>query len=186
MGRSKIAVSCLAVLISTLALAQQGPPPMPKPAPEHQRLHYFVGTWHNEGEMKPGPMGPGGKFTSTDHNQMVGPFFLVLRSDGTGPMGPMKDVAVMGYDAKEKVYTYDGFNSMGLHEISKGSINGKTWTWTSIEDMGGKKVQTRFILTEVPPTSYTYKFDVSEDGQKWDNVMEGKATKAAAKAAQPK
>ncbi len=159
-------------------LAAQAPPPMPKPTAEHQRLHYFVGEWKNEGNMKPSPWGPGGKFTGTDHDIMLGDFFLVLHTDGTSPMGAMKGVAVMGYDPKEKVYTYDGFDSMGMHELSKGTISGKTWTWFSPEqDMGGKKVKGRFVLTEVSPTSYTYTYDSSIDGGAWTNVMDGKATK---------
>jgi Protein of unknown function (DUF1579) len=158
-------------------LAAQTPPPMPKPTAEHQRLHYFVGEWKNEGTMKPSPWGPGGKFTGTDHNMMLGDFFLVLHSDGTSPMGAIKELAIMGYDPKEKTYTYDGFTSMGEHEQSKGAISGKTWTWLSHEDMGGKKVKGRFILKEVSATSYTYSYDVSVDGGAWNNVMEGKATK---------
>jgi hypothetical protein len=36
----------------------------------------------------------------------------------------------------------------------------------------------KFVLTEVSPTSYTYKFDASmDDGKTWANMMEGKATK---------
>jgi len=164
------------VLAGGRLLAQA--PPMPKPAPEHQRLHYFVGEWKNEGEMKASPWGPGGKFTGTDHNSTLGDFFLVMHSDSKGPMGEMKDVAIMGYDAKEKAYTYDGFDSMGMRETSKGTVSGKTWTWFSPEEeMGGKKVKGRFILTEVSPTSYTYSYDTSIEGGPWSNMMEGKATK---------
>ena len=43
----------------------------PKPGPEHARLGYFVGKWKAEGEMKPGPMGPGGKMTVSRHLRMV-------------------------------------------------------------------------------------------------------------------
>ena len=163
-------------LFSSLLVAQA--PPMPKPGPEQERFHYFVGEWKNEGTMKASPMGPGGKFTGTDHNAMLGDFFLVLHSEDTGPMGPMKGISFMGYDPKEKVYTYDGFDSMGEHERSKGTISGSTWTWLSPEqDMGGKKIKGRFILKEVSATSYTYSYDMSVDGGEWTNIMEGKATK---------
>ena len=165
-----------------LALAGGGlfaqAPPMPKPVPEHQRLQYFVGEWKNEGNMKASPWGPGGKFTGTDHNSMLGGFFLVMHSEGTSPMGAMKEVAVMGFDPKEKIYTYDGYDNMGMHETSKGTVSGKTWTWLSPEqEMGGKKMKGRFILTEVGPSSYTYTYDSSTDGGPWTNIMEGKATK---------
>ncbi len=92
--------------VFTLALWAQAPPQMPKPGPEHQRLHYFVGDWETITEAKPSPFGPGGKITAKDHNVMLGDFFVVFHSDSTGPMGQQKTVAVMGYDPKEKVYTY--------------------------------------------------------------------------------
>jgi len=158
------------------AWAQQ-PPEMPKPGPEQQRLRYFVGDWRSEGDMKASPFGPGGKFTGTDHSEMLGDFFVVTRSDGSGPMGKMKALATLAYDPKEKVYTYDEYNSMGQHEVSKGTVSGDTWTWTNDTDMGGKVMKGRFILKELSPTSYTFKFDMSEDGNSWTNVMEGKTTK---------
>ena len=171
-----VTVAMFAVLVAGIVLAQA--PPMPKPQPEHQKLHYFVGEWKSEGEMKASPFGPAGKFTSTDHNQMLGDFFLVMHSDGSGPMGAFKEVAVMGYDAKAKKYTYAGYDSMGEHDTSSGTISGDTWTWQSPEqEMGGKKVKGRFILKEVSPSSYTYTFDSSTDGGPWTKVMEGKATK---------
>jgi hypothetical protein len=171
-------VGLMAVVVANVALAQ-GPPPMPKAGPEQQRLHYFVGQWKHEGEMKASPWGPAGKFTSTEDVHMLGDFWVVLRSKGTGPMGAMEELAAIGYDAKQKAYTYDDFTSMGQHEKSTGHVSGKTWTWTSDEEMGGKIVKGKFVLNEVSATSYTYKFDMSTDnGKTWANMMEGKATKA--------
>jgi len=176
MKRIAAVAGTIFALFGGLLVAQA--PPMPKSGPEHQRLRYFVGEWKNEGTMKASPMGPGGKFTGTDHNSMLGDFFLVLRSEGNGPMGATKGIAMMGYDPKEKGYTYDGFDSMGEHDIAKGSISGPTWTWLSPEqEMGGKKIKGRFILKEVSATSYTYSYDMSVDGGEWTNIMEGKATK---------
>lgn len=171
-----ITIATLAAVLVSIVVAQA--PPMPKPQPEHQKLQYFAGDWKSEGEMKPGPFGPGGKFTTTDHNQMVGDFFLVMHSEGTGPMGAVKEVAVMGYDPQAKQYTYDAYNSMGEHSTASGTLSGQTWTWMSPEqDMGGKKVKGRFVLTEVSPTSYTFTFDSSVDGGPWSRIMDGKATK---------
>lgn len=171
-----LSLAVFAFLGGTIVLAQA--PPMPKPGPEHQKLHYFVGEWKTTGDMKPGPMGPGGKFTSTDHNQMLGDFFLVINSDGSGAMGNFKEVAVLGYDSAKKSYTYNAFNSMGEHEVSSGQVSGDTWTWLSPEqEMAGKKMKGRFILKEASPTEYTFKFDMSVNGGEWQNAMEGKASK---------
>jgi len=163
------------LLCSAFVMAQA--PPMPKPGPEQARLKYFVGDWKTEGDMKPSPMGPGGKFSSTDHNMMLGDFFLVTHSDGTSPMGKAKSVSFISFDPKEKTYVYDEYDSLGIHEMSKGTVSGDTWTYTSDEDMGGKVMHGRFTLKEVSPTSFTMKLDMSEDGQNWNTVMEAKSTK---------
>jgi len=145
------------------ALAQG--PQMPKPGPEHQRLHYYVGEWKSEGAMKPSAYGPGD-------------FFLVLESEGTGPMGPVKEVAVIGYDSNRKTYTFDQFSTRGEHGTATATVSGDMWTWVTPEvDMGGKKVKGRFTIKEVSPTEYTYKYDTSVDGGAWTNALEGKATK---------
>src|SRR5271157_4956265 len=64
------------LLFTSAAFAQMGPP---KPGPELKKLDYFLGTWTSEGESKPSPMGPGGKFTESGHGEwMDGGFFLVV------------------------------------------------------------------------------------------------------------
>jgi hypothetical protein len=52
--------------------------------------------------------------------------------------------------------------------------------------MRGKPMKGQFILTETSPTSYTFKFEVSQDGKNWAPVMDGSGTKAATAAAAPK
>jgi hypothetical protein len=84
----------------------------------------------------------------------------------------------MGYDPKAKAYTYDAFDSMGQRSHSTGAVSGSTWTWNAEENVGGKTFQGRFTIHEVSPTSYTYQYEMSEDGKTWNKVMEGKATKA--------
>src|SRR3990172_10998713 len=95
------------VLITASAILAQAPPQMPKPGAEHKRLHYFVGKWNFDYDMKESLFGPGGKVTGTDRNEMwPGGYFLVMHSSGKGPMGPLKGLSVMGYNTQEKVYTY--------------------------------------------------------------------------------
>lgn len=177
MKRTLSTVSVVLFFLPTMMLSQARLQP-PKAGPEHKRLHYFVGRWQTEGDMKQSPFGPPGKFTGTDRNAMLaGGFFLVMHSDGKGPLGEMRSLEVMGYNADEKVYTFNGFDNWGMAETSKGTVNGDTWTWNSETKWGGKAYKARFILKEVSPTSYTFNYDISEDGT-WKNVMEGKATKA--------
>ncbi len=164
------------LVCAVVASAQMGPP---KPGPELKKLDYFAGLWTAEGDMKPGPMGPGGKFTTTDHSQwMEGGFFLVITTDfKSASMGNGIGIAYMGYDPQEKVYTYDAFSSAGEREHSTGTVEGDTWLWHSEMKMGPQTIKTRYTMTITSPNSYTFKLDMSSDGTKWETAMEGKATK---------
>ena len=165
------------LLFSAALFAQMGPQ---KPGPEHQKLNYFVGNWTSEGDMKPGPMGPGGKFTESGHGDwMDGGFFLVIHSDFKGgAAGNATGIAYMGYDPQEKVYTYDAFNSMGEAVHARGTIDGDTWNWTNDMKMGPQTMKARYTMKILAPDAYTFRFEMSPDGAKWDTVMEGKATKS--------
>ena len=76
-----------ALMVFAPALSAQNPPAPPKPGPAQEKLAYFAGRWTSAGEMKPGPMGPGGKVSGTDVCEWFeGGFNLVCRSEGTSPM----------------------------------------------------------------------------------------------------
>ena len=164
------------LLFSVAAFAQMGPT---KPGPELKKIDYFNGVWTSQGEAKPSFMGPGGKFTESAHSAwMDGGFFLVIQSDFKGgAMGNSTGTALMGYDPQEKVYTYDAFSSMGEAIHSKGTIDGDTWNWTNEMKMGPQTMKARYTMKILSPTAYTFKFEMSQDGTKWDTMMEGKATK---------
>ena len=178
MKRTSEAVLLFCVILMTTAAmhAQMGPP---TPAPELKKLAFMAGDWNAEGTMNPGPGMPGGKWTMTTHaDWMEGNFFLVENSNmDLGAMGKGKEVAYLGYDPEKKVYTYHAFNSMGEAEDSTGNVDGDTWTWTSDEHMGGMTMKGRFTMKVLSSTSYTMKFELSQDGTNWMTGMEGKATK---------
>ena len=151
---------------------------MPEPPPELKKLDYFAGTWISEGEIRPGPMGPGGKLTMTERNEwMDGGFFLMIRSEFTSPAGSGSGMAFMGYDAGRKVYTYDEFNSTGEAQHSVGSLDGDTWTWSGEQHIGGKTRKTRFLMKMVTATTYSFRLETSVDGKEWAAVMQGRARK---------
>jgi hypothetical protein len=140
----------------------------------------LVGHWVAEGTATFGPPGtPSSKWNQTsDAEWMDGKYFLVTHNDlDLGPMGKAKEIAVYGYDADNKVYTYTSFSSMGEAEKSTGTVNGDTWVWNSDEHMGGMTMKGRFTMKVLSPTSYTMKFELSQDGTNWMTAMEGKATK---------
>jgi Protein of unknown function (DUF1579) len=163
------------MVLGAAALAQME---MPKPGPEVKKLDMFVGSWTLDGDMKATSMGPAGKMTENEKCEwMDGGFFIVCHADFKGSMGSGSGLTVMGYSTEDKTYTYREFNSWGEFTDSKGSVDGDTWTWTNDEKMGGMTMKGRFVMKITSATSYNFSYDMSEDGAKWTNVMEGKATK---------
>jgi hypothetical protein len=156
---------------------------MPKPAPEHQKMTYFLGKWHSTATLKPGPWGPGGPVNGDDEcTLMQGGFFIVCKSEGSGPLGKMSGLGVMGYDTAKKVYTWNGFNSMGENESAQGTVSGKVWSYNGQNMMSGKLLKTRYTITEASASSYDFKAESSEDGSNWTTIMEGHVTKTGSPA----
>lgn len=169
-------LTCMTLLLG--ALSAQSQTEAPKPAPELKKLDYFVGTWIADGEMKPGPMGAGGKFTGTNRVEwMDGAFFLVTHSAFDGAFGKGSETSYMGYDSNDKVYTYDSFNSLGEADHARGTLNGDTWTWESESTMGSQTLRARLTIKMLSATAYNFKFEMSPDGATWSTVLEGKDTK---------
>jgi hypothetical protein len=178
MLKATLALAALSVAAVPVAAAQASP--AQKPGPEHQRLGFFVGRWKAEGEIKPGPMGPGGKFTGTDTCEWFeGRFAVICRSEGKGPTGPSRSIGILGYSPEEKAYTYYGVDNsaMTMSSVPKGQVQGKTWTYTDESTMGGQKVKSRVTIEEESPTSYTFRMEFQGPDGKWMTAMQSRNTK---------
>lgn len=176
MTRQLVGSMVVVTALSGWVLAQA--PAAPKPGPEHKAMAFMVGKWTSEGEMKPGPFGPGGKTTAADTCEwFAGGFSVVCRGEAKTPMGPMTTLGVLAYNAADKAYTFYGIDSMGMSELSKGQKSGNTWTFNATSNFGGQTFQSRYTVVETSPSSYTFKWESSPDGSKWSILMEGKATK---------
>lgn len=152
-----------------------------KPGPEVKKLDAFVGSWTTEGTVAQGPWGQGGKFTSTSTSEwMPGNFFLEGHAEFKMPPeigGEGKETTYIGYDTDQNTYTYDAFSSQGRHNISKGTLTGDTWVWTSEANYGGQQIKQKMTIKILTPTSHSMKFEISMDGTSWMTFMEGKITK---------
>jgi hypothetical protein len=172
----------VAILVSAAAVWAQAQMQPSKPGPELKKLDYFAGDWKTEGKMTAEPGMSGGTFNATDHARWLdGGFFLVTHTKFSAPFGSGTEIEIMGYDANTKVYTFDMFNSMGQHEIARGSVNGNTWTWTSELKAGDQTFKSRFVENILSANSYQLRFEMSPDGTNWSTVMEGTATKVTAR-----
>jgi hypothetical protein len=169
------ALLTVGIIAANSAYAQMAPP---TPAPELKKLEMFAGDWTAEGTMTAAPGAPS-KWSMTTHAEwMEGNFFLVEHDEmDLGAMGKSKELAVMGYDPDNKVYTYRAFSSMGEAENATGTLDGNTLTWLSDEHMNGQVMKGRFTMKILSPTAYDMKFELSQDGKQWMTAMEGKATK---------
>jgi hypothetical protein len=173
----KLALLVLTVLAATGAYT---PARRDTPWPELKKLDYFVGDWFEEGDVKAGLAGAGGRVTQHDHREwMEGGFFVVIHSTFTALKGEGIGIEFMGYDPNAKLYTYDEFYSQGEADHSKGRFEGDKVIW-EMGDMkvGAKMVRARNTYTIVSPTLYTFKFETSTDGGKtWTLTMDGTGKK---------
>lgn len=168
-------ILALCLLLAPLALAQAPPP---KPGPEHKKLDYFAGDWLLEARMKVGPQDGNGVVLITEHNQwMPGGFFLLTHSEGKMPMGVVTGIAIMGYDAEQKAYTFHEFNSAGEADSALGALSGDTWTWTSEARSGGAVSKSRYTVRQISSSSYSFKYEMATPGEDFVTIMEGKATR---------
>jgi hypothetical protein len=172
------AVGALTIGSIQVAGAQEHQPS--KPGPEHEKLGYFVGKWKAEGNVKPGPMGPGGKMSTTDTCEWFeGRYSVICRSEGTTPMGPTKSIGILGYNTEDKTYTYYGVDNSGMTmaSVPKGTRQGDTWTYTDEGTMGGQKYKSRVIIKELSPKSYSFKMEMQGPDGKWMPMVESRNTK---------
>ena len=170
----------LFLLVFCFATAMQAQAPAPKPDPEVKKLLPLVGHWTYEGEAKPGPWGPGGKFTGEqDVRWILKGFYLETRTREKGPTGESQSIEIDGYDLANKtltfaVYTDDGETVWGVSTFSSRT----TLTYSGKYVVGGKQYLIRGTEIFAPDfLSLTWKHEVSTDGKTWMPAWEAKMVK---------
>lgn len=173
-----IVLASLVLLLNPGAFGQE-PAGAPQPTEQHKALEMFVGKWAGDGEMKPGPFGPGGEVKWTEECSWFGGagFNVLCKSQGTTPMGPMQGLGIMGYNPAKKVYTHYGVDTNGWAGMSEGTRTGDSWTYHSEDVMEGKTIHGRFTMTMESPTRMSFTWAMSEDGETWNEMMEGVSEK---------
>jgi hypothetical protein len=172
-----VLVGILLLLEPAAVFAEE--PAAPQPTAEHEALEMWVGSWSGEGELKPGPFGPGGPMKWTENCSWFenGNFHVICRSEGTSPMGEMKGLGIVGYNPAKQVYTHYGVDSTGWSGYSEGTKSGDTWTFRSQEMIGGTTYHTKMVMTMSSPDTTTFTWEMSEDGSSWTVLMSGTNTK---------
>ena len=114
------------------ATAMQAQAQAPKPDPEVKKLHALVGHWTLEGELRPSPFGPGGKFTEELTGRMIlNGFFLERRGKGKRPSGDFEFVEFDWYDPNTKSLTYAEYRDSGHVYSGRFAFEGNVCTFKS-------------------------------------------------------
>jgi hypothetical protein len=138
-----------------------------------------VGHWTYEGEYKPEPLGPGGKFTGENTARMIlGGFFLQEWSTGKGPGGERRSLWLNGYDPVNKNFSSEAYSDHGSRLSAVLTITGNTWTYAGKGVVAGKQYQFKGTFVLAPDlASGTYKTEISVDGKTWTPRSESRWTK---------
>jgi hypothetical protein len=170
----RLLVSVVVLAFAMPCVAQTVQPP--KPGPEVQRLGYFVGTWTFVGEILTDPKGT---YEGTvTWKWLPGGFSVVGKPDGTAMSGNATgELTTLSYTPTYKAYTWLTVRRGRLPEGGKSSVSGNVWTCEEEATVGGKPAKRRQTLTEVSPTSYSYKVERSVEGGPWTQTIDLKATK---------
>ena len=174
-------LAAFTLLLAPAVLRAQAPAQTPpRPGPEVQKLAMFAGSWTSTGDMKPGPMGPGGKMTSTSTCEWFsGGFYLVCRSNGATPAGPLQGLGILGYNAERQRYTYYGIDNSGMPaEPAYAQVSGDTWTWEGEGTFSGQPVKSRYTIKIISPAEYTWRYEMSVGSGPMTLIAEGTDKKA--------
>jgi hypothetical protein len=170
----------LFLLVVSLATAMQAQAPAPKPDPELKKLHAVVGHWTFEGEQKPGPLGPGGKWTGENSCRMIlGGFFLQVQQSEKVAEREMRLLEIYWYDPVNKNFPNEMYFDDGSRLSAVLTIAGNTWNWAGKWAVAGKQYHYKLTFVFAPDfASATSKDEISLGGGTWTPFSELKWTKA--------
>jgi hypothetical protein len=168
------------LILCTAATLAQGRSAPPNIGPEVKRLSVFVGKWTAEGELKPGPMGPGGKMPITRSCNWTydGIGILCHEIDTIPGMGIVSHVILMSYDAHAGDYVLFNASNMGHIWICRGTVNGDVWTWTGEHTMGGQTMLLRLTQKWTSKDSFDFQDEGGPDAKSMTVTTDGKGTRA--------
>jgi len=146
---------------------------------DHARLGVFIGKWNVVGDMTPSALSPGGRFAGVHSGAWdFGGYFVVMRYSGRDNGRPVSQIDLFGWDADNKRYTYDSFNSLGQRASFTGSVAGDTWTWSAERTAGGARLRMRMVQHFTADGTMTWKIETSTDGTHWATAVTGQAKRA--------
>ena len=157
---------------------------MPKPGPEMKDLRDLVGTWTTDETYEVSPFMPTGGTGSGTTTTRLGPggFSILIDTRSKNAMGSFSGHGVIAWDADAKAYKFSWVDSMTPALVMEtGHKEGGSIVFTGAMMMQGKKYQTKDVISDVTPGSYTLT-SYSNDGTGEKKSMTMKFTKQEAPA----
>lgn len=147
---------------------------MPRPTDAHRKLELLAGSWSGEERLHPSPWDPrGGTAIGRITNRVALDGFALLHDyeqdrDGTITF---RGHGVLSWNAIEQCYVMHWFDSMGTPANEfRGTFDSKdVLTLTSKSSQG----LSRAIFDLSKEGEYSFRMDVSPDGNQWQTFMDG-------------
>jgi hypothetical protein len=144
-----------------------------------KRLGFFVGTWRISGTIHQSSLGPAGSLAGSQHIEWgADATSLISTWEEQRSTGRDSGTGAYRYDPKLESYFYHGTSKDGEVEDSTGMFTGDTWVWSSdLRSQDGTAMKGRFTIKVISSSSYTFRFEISSQADKWSTVTEGTAQK---------
>ena len=147
---------------------------MPQLSDAHRQLAKIVGDWRGEEKLHPSPWDPvGGMADARVQNRLALGGFVVVQDyeQKRGGQVTFEGHAVFRYDAQAQCYVSHWFDSMAMQP---NEFRGQFVNDVMTLNMQGPMGHNRTVFDFSKPGQYTFKMEVSPDGQHWHPFMEGK------------
>jgi hypothetical protein len=150
---------------------------MPKPGPRHEKLKAMVGEFVGEETMMPGPWSPEKQQrTGKIKARMLESFFVIsdYEQSAEGQV-TFRGHGVYGWDPQSECYRMYWFDSMGgAGGIADGYLEGNVLTFRNTSPMGHHRYTYTF-----EKSGMKFEMAMSQDGERWQTLMEGRYRQTA-------
>jgi hypothetical protein len=151
---------------------------MPRPTPAHDALQMMVGTWVGEEIIHPSPFDPvGDTATARAVNVRSLDGFAIVQDYEQQRPGRTNFTGhgVLWYDGGAQQYVMTWWDSFGMPPSEfRGGVDGSVLTLRQRSPQGFA----RAIWDFAGGASYTYRMEVSPDGENWFPFLEGRYQRA--------
>lgn len=146
---------------------------MPKLTDAHRKLEKLVGRWSGEERIHPSPFDPkGGTAIARVENRLALDGFAVVQDYDQERNGKVtfRGHSVLRWDTSQQCYEMYWFDSMGMApSVFRGNFDGEVLTVAAKDPQG----HSRAVFDFGKKGHYTFRMEVSQDGQQWFPFMEG-------------